>query len=394
MKILKKKLPGSLVYLSAFAALSIVMTNSGSGKTQQVFESATLSICIFDEDNTEASRALAEYIGQTHEIIEIENDRDRLIDSLYYMSIDYALVINDGYSEKLAAGETDDLFGSYKMHGSYGSVFMEQFLNEYTTSVSAYMAGGAELSDAIASAEEALSLETEVTMASYEAEGSASEFPVKFSYYFKFLSYILISVILSALAPVLLVVERKDIRFRTNCSSVKANSYTMQIFAGSAVFIAVLWLLFMLLGMILYGGMYQGRVWIAVLNSFIFALISVAITIFISSFQPDIRLVTFITQIVGLGMSFLCGVFVDQSLLGEGVLAVARFLPMYWYVRVNDMLAGVEVYDVSKIVQFMAIEALFAVVLAIITLLVRRLKYSEAAILSGKEETQNIASKS
>lgn len=382
MKILKKKLPGSLVYLSALVLLLIVMADAG--KTQQIYESATLNICIFDEDNTEESRALADYIGQTQEIVDIENDRDRIMDSLYYMSIDYALVINEGYSEKLAAGETDGLFGSYKMHGSYSSVFMDQFLNEYVGAVSAYMAGGDDLSEAIKSTEETLSLETEVTMATFDDSKSAGSLPVKFSYYLKFLSYVFISVMISALVPVLLVIDRKDIRFRTNCSSVKANSYTMQIFAGSAVFILGVWLVFVLMGTVFYGGMYHGRAWIAVLNSFIFALISAAIAILISSFQPDIRLVALITQIVGLGMSFLCGVFVDQWMLGDAVLAAARFLPAYWYVRVNDMLAGNEVYDGSKIAQFMAIEALFAVALALITVLIRRLKYSEAAIVSGK----------
>ncbi len=39
-------------------------------------------------------------------------------------------------------------------------------------------------------------------------------------------------------------------------------------------------------------------------------------------------------------MSFLCGVFVPQSVMSESVLAVGRFLPAYWYIRANDAIAA------------------------------------------------------
>ena len=193
--------------------------------------------------------------------------------------------------------------------------------------------------------------------------------------------YILISVLMHSLCPVLLAMNRKDIRFRTNCSSVKPNAYMVQIFAGSTFFIIGIWTIFIIAGLFMYGGLYQGKAWLAVLNSFLFALVSAAITIFISSFEPSQNFINLMTQVIGLGMSFLCGIFVPQSLLGDGVLAAARFLPAYWYVRANDMLAGKEVYDGTQFAAFLAIEAAFAVVLALLTLLIRRLKYSGANLL-------------
>ena len=44
-----------------------------------------------------------------------------------------------------------------------------------------------------------------------------------------------------------------------------------------------------------------------------------------------------IANILGLGMSFLCGIFVPQAFLGNTVLAIGRFLPAYWYVRITNM---------------------------------------------------------
>lgn len=381
IKVLKKKLPGSLIYITVFLAISIPMAKSGSAVN--TFEAASLDVCVFDYDNTEESRALSEFIGAYHTLVGLENDRDAIMDALYYEHVDYVLVINQGYAERLAAGETDGLFSSYHMHESYGTVFMEQLLNNYVGAVKAYRAGGKDPITAIKSAEIALAQETEVTYVSFGNENGNTDYSLDFSYYFQYMPYILISVLMSSLCPVLLIMNRKDLRFRTNCSSVKPTSYTLQLFAGSTLFIIAVWLIFMIAGVFMYGGIYQGRAWLAVLNSFLFALVSAVIAIFISSFDPSQNIINLMTQVLGLGMCFLCGIFVEQSMLGDGVLAAARFLPAYWYVKVNDMLAGKEILDMSQLMEFMAIEAAFAVVLAILTLLVRRLRYSRVDFLKG-----------
>ncbi|MBR6717412.1 MAG: ABC transporter permease, partial [Oscillospiraceae bacterium] len=97
-----------------------------------------------------------------------------------------------------------------------------------------------------------------------------------------------------------------------------------------------------------------------------------AFALLVSSFSPAPNIINIITQIVSLGMCFLCGVFVDQSMLGDGVLSAARFLPAYWYIRVNRMLEGAEVYDGQFAAKAIAIEAAFVVVLALLTVMLRK----------------------
>ncbi len=380
IKVLKKKLPGSIIYVVVFLVIAFPMAMNTANDVD-IFEADRLSICIFDEDDTKESRALSACIGKNHDLVELENNRNAITDALYYETVDYVLIINKGYSKRLADTQEQKLFSSYHMHDSYGTVFMEQFLNEYVSAVRAHIAGGAELFAAIQSTEEALSQETKVTYANFLHDDTNTDYPTNFSYFFQYMPYILISVLMHSLCPVLLAMNRKDIRFRTNCSSVKPNAYMVQIFAGSTFFIIGIWTIFIIAGLFMYGGLYQGKAWLAVLNSFLFALVSAAITIFISSFEPSQNFINLMTQVIGLGMSFLCGIFVPQSLLGDGVLAAARFLPAYWYVRANDMLAGKEVYDGTQFAAFLAIEAAFAVVLALLTLLIRRLKYSGANLL-------------
>ena len=91
----------------------------------------------------------------------------------------------------------------------------------------------------------------------------------------------------------------------------------------------------------MYGGMYTGtNSWLAVLNSFIFSLFVAMFTIFVSTFKPSNTVMSMLAQVMGLGMGFLCGGFMPQTMLGEGVRTVTQILPGYWYERANDLLCG------------------------------------------------------
>lgn len=379
LKVMRKRLPSAMIYIIVFVVISIIVTNASTKDNK--FEVTKLDICVFDEDDTPESRALIDFIGKSNDIDEIENDRDTIIDSLYYKRVNYALIIKKGYAERLAAGDTADLFGSYHIDENYSVVYMGQLLNEYTTSVKAYLTMGRTLDEAIRSAEEALSQNTEVDMLRVD-KGGSSHFSVDFAGYFQYMPYILIAAVFTVVCQVLVTMNNKDIRYRTNCSCIAPSKYTFQMFMGSAVFVLAVWLLLIVIGAILNKEMYTGRAWYAVLNSFIFSVVVTAISVFISSFEPKENVLNLITQVLSIGMSFLCGIFIPMEVLSDRVLAVARFLPAYWYVRANNMIADIEPFNRSSVIQCLLIEAGFAVMLILLTLLVRKLKYSGSAIVT------------
>ncbi|WP_303789169.1 ABC transporter permease [Ruminococcus flavefaciens] len=379
LKVMRKRLPSAMIYIIVFVVISIIVTNASTKDNK--FEVTKLDICVFDEDDTPESRALIDFIGKSNDIDEIENDRDTIIDSLYYKRVNYALIIKKGYAERLAAGDTADLFGSYHIDENYSVVYMGQLLNEYTTSVKAYLTMGRTLDEAISSAEEALSQNTEVDMLRMD-KGGSSHFSVDFAGYFQYMPYILIAAVFTVVCQVLVTMNNKDIRYRTNCSCIAPSKYTFQMFMGSAVFVLAVWLLLIVIGAILNKEMYTGRAWYAVLNSFIFSVVVTAISVFISSFEPKENVLNLITQVLSIGMSFLCGIFIPMEVLSDRVLAVARFLPAYWYVRANNMIADIEPFNRSSVIQCLLIEAGFAVMLILLTLLVRKLKYSGSAIVT------------
>ena len=377
-KVLKKNSITAIIFIGVFLMISLMISN---GKAEvNDFDVDANRVTVFDEDCTPESEKLMGFLEEKYEIRDIKNDRDLILDMLFYEQIDYAFIINKGYAEKLASGNVQGLFSSYQMHDSYGKVMVEQCLDDYAAAVCSYTSAGIPLDKAIDNAGEDLLVETEVKMERFSEDDE--NFTPLFSAYFRYLPYILISAILSALCPVLMIMNRKDLRYRTNCSSVAPNSYTMQIFAGGAVFVLAVWLIFIGAGIYMYGGIFRGKAWTAVLNSGLFALITTAMAVLVASLISSQKILTLIVQILGLGMSFICGIFVPQSMLGDGVNAVGRFLPTFWYVKLNEMLCGEQLYSSEKAAMCLLIESGYAAALILVTLLIRKLRYSGSQILT------------
>ena len=73
---------------------------------------------------------------------------------------------------------------------------------------------------------------------------------------------------------------------------------------------------------------------------------------------------------MALGTSFLCGVFVPLNMLPNIVVFIGHLLPTYYYVKTNDLLSGIEVFNfntLKPIVINICIIILFTIVFMIIS---------------------------
>ena len=68
-----------------------------------------------------------------------------------------------------------------------------------------------------------------------------------------------------------------------------------------------------------------------------------------------------VTNISSLTMAFISGVFVPQYLLGEGLLTIAKFTPMYWCVYASNMVDANTAYEPDRLLMCFGIEILFTV---------------------------------
>ncbi|MBP5268064.1 MAG: ABC transporter permease [Ruminococcus sp.] len=373
MLILKKKTKLIILFTIAFMALCIGFLFSSN--TDEKFTESKLKIVIADNDNTPESKALIEYIGTKHDIVTSKMD---IKDALFFGTVDYFLTINEGYAKNLADGATEGLFKSQHVYESYSVAYMSSFLDEYVSCVRACTAAGDDMETAVKNAAAAMETNTEVSMISSEA-GNANGLESGKGF-FRYLPYILLSLMISVLSPVMMSINKKEVRFRTNCSAVRPTSFMMQILLGSVIYVLAIWVLFMVAGALMENGAYSGMGWLNLVNSGIFAVVSAFIAVLVSMLLPSQQTVNLACNVISLFMSFMCGVFVPQAMLGKTVISIGRFLPAFWYIKVSDMLTGAAIFNSSKAVQYLLIEAGFAVALGIITTLLYKTKLRSAEL--------------
>lgn len=282
-----------------------------------------------------------------------------LQDALYYQEVDYILTIPEGFEEQLTASDARDFLPVSMRKDNSNGYFVDQQVNEYLSSVRLLLAGGFSLSEAVTKSSESLSKGNDTTVLNLE-EKETDGAQIGLTYFFQYLPYVLINMLLLGMTPILMTFNQKDLGARISCSSLSLKSRNAQITLGCIVFSLFVWLLFILTALFIYGAdtLFSVNGLRSLLNSIMVLLFSIALSLLISTFSLKQQSLSMIANVVSLGLCFLSGIFVPQYLLGKGVLAVAHFLPTYWYVRLNSMLGGIsdEILTTGKYWCFIGIQ--------------------------------------
>lgn len=373
-KIAKKRLSAALIYFVIYAAISVLLSVTAESSYSDHFKASALTICVIDEDASSASEALVRYLGTRHHITAIGNDKEAVLDRIYYRTLNYALTIPAGFEEALLSGNANGLLISTVIPESNSSHYVNQQISEYLTSLELYLSGGYDLEAAIAAVDKSVEALPAVETVSFHGSNDSADSMV--FYYFQYLPYVFIAILFSGLAPILITLNEKERKARTICSSLSPRRRIAEMSAGCLLYSLGIWALFLLLCFVFYHDriLLKTMPLLAIANSFCSMLFSTALTLLISCFGFDDNVLNMAANIIGLSMAFLCGVFVPQSILSTSVLQVARFLPAYWYIRANNMLAGFgsEIFDVAVYLQCIGIQLLYAAAVFAITFVIAR----------------------
>lgn len=380
-KILSKRIGAPLIYIGVFLVISIIMATQNTEPAQ--FTNKKLDVSVIDLDNSSASKNFIKFLSENHNVKQTEQNYDKMLDDIYYLNTNYVLTINKDFEKNLEQGITDNLLSNYQVPGSYASSLVETQIDRYILSVKSYAAGGFSLEEAMSKTNDIMQDKTEVIQESFSKDDGSSDSNSNYRYFFQYLSYIFIAILISSLVPVLTTLNKKDIKARINASCLSTSKQTLQTGLASVIYAFVIWLIFMITAMVLSSeeffsksGMY------AMLNSFIFMAVSLSLALFLSSLAPSPKATDMIANTVSLAMSFLCGVFVPMEFLSDSILKAAHFLPAYWYVKANNMIAGVsgEIFETSKLLSYMGIEVLFAVAFFSLAMLFANVKRKSSSL--------------
>ena len=372
-KVAKKKFPNTITYFIVFFVLIVAMSFQADSSSGNQFRVSSVDICLIDEDQSEASQALCNYLSSIHHRVSLDSyDRESLQDNLYYYQIGYVLTIPSGFEERLQSGECKDLVETSKRGDSASGYFVDRQVDAYLNSVATYLAGGFSLQEALDDTNHSLESIPEVHSIRF-ADTTKSAGTLMY-YFFQYLPYVALMILMCGLSPVLMAFHEKKIDARIRCSALANIRISSQLGLACFTYVFFIWIVFLVVASALTGPsqFFSCKGLMCILNSGVFMLVAAAIALLLGAFNLDMNIVNMVSNILALGMSFLCGIFVPQSILGDKVLAIGRFLPAYWNVRVINMLApfsddtlSMPTYWMCIGVQLLFFAALFSVYLAV-----------------------------
>lgn len=372
-KIALKKFSGTIMYIVIYTIVAVMVSNAAQSESELDFTESKPKIYICDNDNSMISRGLSEYMFSKCEKKEIPDGENAVSESLYFRTVDYVLTIPEGFGESFVNGG-ELVLENIKIPGSKSGKFTDMYVDRYLSLLKTNLSGQKNVEKAVSDTMKNLSDTTEVSVISKDDKNTNVNIMV---YLFQFIPFIFIMVTVCGLAPVVMTFNRSEVKNRTRCSSLKNTSRNIQLTAGVIVYGLFVWLIMLIIAICMYGNkIFTTTGVLFVLNSLVFMMVAVGISLVVSNFELKSGALNGIANVVGLGMSFMCGVFVPQYLMSEGMLNVAKFLPAYWYVRASNMLGGVsgEVYDAGKFAMYIGIQLMFAVALIAINFVISKRK--------------------
>lgn len=330
IKIALKNKGAILTYTIIFFVLTIL---SGIGVSQKdaKFTGTRLNIGIIDNSDSELSDGLKNYLEDKNEIVETIDDEEYIKEQIFLEMADAIVIIPEDFHEKVINKEKS--VEIYKDDRKIESMQIQNQVNKFLMFVNAtYEEGRFNLDDV----NTALDEKTNVELIDNSVKNtSINEW---FKTYYNFTSYVIVGMYIAIIGLVMADFKDKNISSRMKISSKKFLSFNMEMYLGQLT-IAVMITLVFILGSIAIKGKYIGEVDFMkyLINIIIFSFTILCLTFFINNFTKNKFIINGISVVLSLGTSFISGVMVPQEILGEKTLALAKFLPNYYFVKINGM---------------------------------------------------------
>jgi ABC-2 type transport system permease protein len=320
-----------LSYTIIFFVMSIL---SGAGATQREdsFMETRLNIGIIDNSNSELSNGLKKYLEGKNNIIDTIDDVDYIKEQIFLEMADAIIIIPENFQEKVINKE--DSIEIYNDERKIESLQIQNQVNKFLMFANAtYEDGKFDL----ANVNLALNEKTDVELVD---SNSAKNISINrwFKNYYNFTSYVIMGMYISIIGLVMADFRDENVDSRMKISSKKLLNFNREIYLGELTLASIITFVF-ILGSIVLKGKYIGEINFSkyIINTIVFSFTILCLTFFLNNSTKNKFIINGISTVLSLGTSFISGVMVPQELLGEKTLALAKFFPSYYFVKINEM---------------------------------------------------------
>ncbi len=355
------------VMLIAFGGINTTTSN-----TSLDFTNNKPDIVIINNDqNKGLTKNLIAYLKENTNVKDIK-DEEEIDDALFYRQVNYIIYIPKNYRNDILSGINPKI--DIKTTDDYDSSLAEMILKRYLKTQEVYSKTTSNEQELIEKINTNLKTKSEVSITSTVNTDKTS----KVSGYYNFASYSIMYTIIFIICMVLASFNEKTIKKRTIISSMNYKTHNKLILKASFLYSIIVWLLFMILGIILFPDtVISLRGLIYTINAFIFTFASLTLALLISSLSSNKNAITGIANVVCLGSAFLCGAFIPSTWLPETVIKISRIFPTYWYVNSNDLLSSLEKINLNSlepIIINMLVVLLFSLIFIVLTNIISKKK--------------------
>lgn len=361
-KVFKKNLPMVIIYIGVFMLLAVLFTHFGPiGSTSFHDTKSKVAFINYDGD-TPLTAGLKSAISGNAEFISVKDDTQSLQDALYFRNVEYLIKIPKGFTQDFMSGGSAKIDKTAVAESAAG-VYMDSMVNRYLNTVRLFQKSlpGLTQEQLVERVKNNLSAQADVTLNTY---GTPANSLAMISNYFIYLVYAFFSILFLCVSSIMIVFNDEDRSKRMICSPLRPASMKAQIFMGHVLLTGIICICGIALGLLTCGPSVIGPNFaLMCANALCLAITVLSISFFCGEFITNFGALSFIANVLALGMCFVSGVFIPQYLLSSSLLSVARFTPSYWYVKAINDITNISVFSfatVRPIVYSMLIELGFA----------------------------------
>lgn len=290
------------------------------------------------------TKDLIEYITENANVKDLKNDEESLNDALFYRDVSYILSIPENFRNDFLNGKNPEIF--IKTTQEYNSVLAENLLDNYIKTATIYRNLNLSEEELIQKVNQSLHVSTDVEVTSKLDTNTLSQVTM----YFNFLNYCILAGCVYVICLLLSSFHEKNVYKRMVIGSTNYKTLNRRLLFSMGIISLVLWIFYIALAFILLGKVvFSEHGILYIFNSFIFMICALTIAFLIGNLVNNKTAINGIINVVALGSSFLCGAFVPMEWLPNSVLRIAHVLPTYWYIKSNELLKTMEVFNFNTL---------------------------------------------
>lgn len=363
LKSLKANITTIIVYLTIFTVFGNMQAKATTSTQESAFEEVTVKVAVTDNDNSNLSQALVDYLTETQEVVAPGTDDPQVMnDNVRFVIYDYALIIPEGFEEQIKSGDVEDAL-TYIAPGTTASQFLlTEKLNDYLQDVVVYLNSGYSEDEAISLTHDQMVKlsNTQATVIDKSEENHRSYY----SGMYTFNGYTLMMLLCVCCACTLTFMKNRDVNNRISVSGMhfftrNAASIAAVIFIGFAITTVAI------IVISLMGLEYANTKFIFyAIDTYTLMFVGLGMAYFICSITVNENLINMVANMFVLSMSFLCGVFVDTQYLSASIVKAAHFMPLYWYTTAIKFINDTPINNIwsRQFASYLLIEVLFAMI--------------------------------